>query len=323
MRVDVFMNPFAGKTRFEQLEKGIKSSLFRCELFFHQCKNPEDFANKIIQAIDRSAEALIFCGGDGTLNLALQTLVPISLKGERIPSICVISSGTANDFATELKLSRAIDKAAHAIIEGRTTNVDVLRAESQGCFRYFLTNGGIGVPALAADMANQVKSWAKGRTGKSNAVSKVLGKSVQAIGPLLYDIMFGLKYFEWSNEDWHIEIDAAQKSMRTQSPVVLINNQTSLGSSFKTAPFTKNNDGYFNILSLEEVSRSSEIRAVLNVRMGSFPEKKSFSTFETKAVTLKARGKKKLTFFADGEVLFRNSEEIKIDCIANRISVYS
>lgn len=326
MRVDIFINPFAGKSKVDSLRAGVSQALFRCDLHFHESQNKESFAEDLKAAIQAGSEALVLCGGDGTLNEALQTLMPYALsqKLQSLPPIGVVSTGTANDFASELRIGKSIDKAARHIIEGDTREVDVLRVRSGEQEKFLLTNGGIGVPADTADSANVLKSWAKKQafSKKPGLFNHLAQLSVQKIGPMIYELLFGLKLYQWSPQDWEVEIQTQQQTVRTKSSIVLINNQSRLGSGFTTAPFTKNNDGYFNILSLRKDSKLQDLRAVLNVRRGAFPEDHSFSTFETRSARLRAVGKRKLTFFGDGEILFRDVDEVRIDCISPGISVF-
>ncbi len=75
---------------------------------------------------------LVVCsGGDGTLNETISGL----MKLDHIPDLGYIPAGSANDFASSLKISKSMVKAAEAAVFGEPYSIDI------GCFcgdRYFV-----------------------------------------------------------------------------------------------------------------------------------------------------------------------------------------
>ncbi|MBL6446110.1 hypothetical protein JMN32_07315 [Fulvivirga sp. 29W222] len=76
----------------------------------------------ISEKIEQSKpDAVVACGGDGTINLVARILL-----GRNI-SMGIIPLGSANGLATELLIPRNIRKAIRVILKNRIINIDVLR----------------------------------------------------------------------------------------------------------------------------------------------------------------------------------------------------
>jgi len=92
------------------------------------------------RAVEQGRELVIVCGGDGTVNEAVN-----GLAGSQIP-LAVLPAGTANVLAKELSIPWDIPRAAELIPGGKLRRVPLglavpLQGSSQ---RYFLCVGGAG-----------------------------------------------------------------------------------------------------------------------------------------------------------------------------------
>jgi diacylglycerol kinase family enzyme len=99
------------------------------------------------EAIVRGCDAILVCGGDGTVHEILQAVVgtPVALG--------VLPLGTANALAANLGLAGSPDKAIRALIEARPVPVPVGRisyalADGSQQSRYFTVAAGVGPDAL-------------------------------------------------------------------------------------------------------------------------------------------------------------------------------
>jgi YegS/Rv2252/BmrU family lipid kinase len=100
-----------------------------------------------IAAVRQGYDAVLACGGDGTVHEALQGLVGTDV------AIGVLPLGTANALAQNLGLGRNPVKAARALLKAKPMEVPVGRIffqESNGAqgWRYFTVAAGIGADAL-------------------------------------------------------------------------------------------------------------------------------------------------------------------------------
>ena len=121
-RLLFFVNPNAGHTE-------IRSSLMQViqiftaggyEVTVHPTAGPRDLTRQIVE---RGADYdLIVCtGGDGTLNEAVNGMMAL----EKRPPLGYIPSGTVNDVASTLGLSRDLDQAAQDILDGQPRMLDI------------------------------------------------------------------------------------------------------------------------------------------------------------------------------------------------------
>jgi len=323
MRVDIVGNAKAGRANFALVEKNIKKALYRCDLHFHYPKSIEKFQNIVAEALEKNTKALIVCGGDGTLNIALKPLMEAQKKGKILPPLCPIRMGTANDFATEIGISKKIDVAARAIMEGGVKVVDVIEIRSLGKSNYMLTNGGVGVAAQTAEQANSLREWVRMKAADPKIsknlrlVYKLGSKLVQMAGSKIYDMLLVGDVARWNHENWEVELTIPGKtSFLTKAPFIMVNNQPCLGGKFKSAPFTSNGDGTFGVLIIKPTKLLPQARALLGIRMGRFPGVGSCSSFETESIKIRTLERSKpLTFFGDGEILTRKVNELDIRCI--------
>lgn len=77
-------------------------------------------ANKIIEQYKLEYDLLIICGGDGTLNQAVNALTKLNKK----VSVAFIPTGTTNDFARTLKLPKKGIEIAQNIINSKALKTD-------------------------------------------------------------------------------------------------------------------------------------------------------------------------------------------------------
>ena len=78
-------------------------------------------AKKYVKEYAKSFDLIVAVGGDGTFN----EVVAGVLKSGADVEIGYIPSGSTNDFANSLKLSKNILKAANDIMEGSSTQIDI------------------------------------------------------------------------------------------------------------------------------------------------------------------------------------------------------
>ncbi|MCK6597134.1 MAG: acylglycerol kinase family protein, partial [Bdellovibrionaceae bacterium] len=117
MRVSVIINPRAGAVKVDVLKDKISESLFRCELSFHIVSHRKEVMAFILSELEQKTNALMVCGGDGTVNETMQMVMSLKL-GDKTPPLSIISSGTANDLSHELGISQRISEAARSILSG-------------------------------------------------------------------------------------------------------------------------------------------------------------------------------------------------------------
>ena len=322
MRVDVFINDKAGNTRHLDLVTPVTAALSESELFFHFPRSLPEMPQLLNQVLERGTDCLTVCGGDGTLNSLLSTLVERLRLQKKLPPVSIIPTGTANDLASGFGISKDIASAARSAFEGKIKNVDVLEITSEHQKSYMLTNGGMGIPAETAYHANRAKTWSQSKSPCTlprifHPLTKAGKILVSKIGPKIYEAMLVRELYRWKNDSWEVTLESPNaKPFTTNAPMILINNQSTIGGSFIPAPNTLNHDGNFNVFLLNSNRFFSQIKNVLSIKNGTLPGPEHCSSFETSEIKFRAHeNAKPITFFGDGEIMHKDIRELNIRCI--------
>lgn len=329
MRVSVVINSKAGSVDQNLLERKIRDALFRCDLHFCIPKSFDEMCLYLQDELNKKTDALLIAGGDGTINACIQFLMKHQSDWSQLPPIALVKSGTANDLASEIGVSSRIDRAARSIIEGQVKKIDIIEVEGDGQVAYMLTNGGIGIPAETAQLANQFRDHLRkiSTCPKTKKIFKDFAglgyKTVRSLGSGVYSLMIAEALRKWDQNSWALDISIPGKlNIETSAPIVLINNQARLGSSFLPAPFTSNSDGTVNLLLAESKNVFEHLHAALQIKSGKVGRGSKFQSFELKEFSLKARNSERaLTFFGDGEILLKDVSSITVRCLAKGLPV--
>ncbi len=285
--------------------------------------------NVIVAEADR-ADVLMICGGDGTLNTAVQPLLKARSSLSRMPTLCPLPVGTANDLAREMGISPSIERAARLILEGEVKKIDIIEIEAGGVRKYMITNGGLGIPAVTADLVNRMRTWVISRADcehtdrRYRPVLQLGKKIIKKAGARIYEITMAGQLAKWDPSAWNVEIEIpGQTKFETRAPFIMINNQPGIGGTFTPAPFTQNSDGTFNVMMLQSLELFSQTRTLLKIRGGGIPDEADCPRFETEeCIIRRLPGSRPLTFFGDGEILHRDVDELRIRCLAGELPLF-
>jgi len=340
MRISIVINAKAGSVNADLIRSKVDQALFRCERNYKVPNSIAELEEFIHSEIALKSDAIIICGGDGTVNVVLQILMQIGITGINLPRICLVVSGTANDLAFELGIDRKIQSAVRSLLADEIRKVDVIQISANGITKYMITCGGLGVPSETAELANRVRFTLRNianatATHNQNKIKSWIANSgsraLNKMGPSIYSLMLFFAYFQWKNGserkflDWNLEIIPKNSpQFKTQSGFVFINNQPSLGAQFFPAPYTTNDDGLVNLLIAPVSGWYSLIETMLKIQNGTLPWDKPDCSLETPEVIIRnSKMKSNLTFFGDGEILFSNVAEINIKCLPRALTFYT
>jgi diacylglycerol kinase family enzyme len=329
MRISVLINGKAGRANAAAIRTVVDRALFRADIAYFEPSSVEELQlMTLVQA--KTSEALIICGGDGTLNTAIQPLLSELMKSNSkfvIPPILPLPVGTANDLASELGVSRRLERAARLVFETKPKSIDVIEVKSGEKTVYMLTNGGIGIAAETANLANEVRETISRRTD-DGALSRLGRGAVSLAGSRIYEILLAGQLLSGHSSKWlegwslSIEIDGGI-IRETTAPFVMVNNQPGLGGKYVPAPLTSNTDGTFNILLVDTPNIFSQARALLKIRAGEIPDERTCPRLETRRAIFRAHPScRDLTFFGDGEILQSGVREIELTCLKRALPVY-
>ena len=123
MRCLFLYNPNSGKGKIQKklplIERMLKTRYD--EVALYATRSAEDLKEKVSAGAEEY-DAIVFSGGDGTFNLVLGGI------GDRQVKLGYIPSGTVNDVARSLGISKNVKKALKVIVGGRCERLDCMRA---------------------------------------------------------------------------------------------------------------------------------------------------------------------------------------------------
>jgi len=149
-RVALIYNPASGqysarrKAAVEEVLQVLRGAGVEADAFVSETVgSAEEYAK---QAVREGCDAILACGGDGTVHAVLQSVVGTET------ALGVIPLGTANALASNLGLIGSPGKAARKLVDAVPTRIPVGRIHFQNGHgpesRYFLVAAGVGPDAL-------------------------------------------------------------------------------------------------------------------------------------------------------------------------------
>ncbi|MFP5387497.1 MAG: diacylglycerol/lipid kinase family protein [Bacteriovoracia bacterium] len=303
--ISVYLNPQASASQHQFQVDEIQKYFFRQDIRFRTPSSMEELVQQIKLDKEGGVDCIFSIGGDGTAHIIAQNLVGHKTK------LLVLPGGTANDLAHELGTNSNLRKLA-SIFHARTTReVDVIKVND----RYLITNGGIGIAHRVAQDINKLR---KEISGFKN-VLKFVGKNA-------YSAMFIKQTLLTKFHLLDIYLDSPDCPLlekKIRSPLILVNNQPRLAGKFPVAPFTRNDDGKFNVTIFLHDNRFDFIKTASSFLLGKYPENdKKLISFETDSLKMMSLGQEDLNFFGDGEN-FTPAKELDISLVPRSLVVYS
>jgi diacylglycerol kinase (ATP) len=232
-----------------------------------------DHARRLLdEALDRGTEALVICGGDGVISLALQSLA----LGD-IP-LGIIPAGTGNDHAREYSLPQGDPEAAADVVaDGWIETVDLGRIDNHaGIQKWFGTVMATGFDSLVSDRTNRMR-WPHGRMRYNLAIVA----EISQLRPLPFRLAF----------------DDGEEIV-TDLTLAAFGNTRSYGGGMLICPTADHADGQLDITMVHATSRTRLVRLFPTVFKGTHVELDRVTTERARAVSVDSPG---INAYADGE----------------------
>jgi diacylglycerol kinase (ATP) len=225
----------------------------------------------------QSVDGVISVGGDGLAHLILQVAVP-----RHIP-FAIIPAGTGNDIVRTLGWSLDnIQSQLDRVTSTKAEPIDLGNVDSE----WFAAILSTGFDSIVNERANRLK-WPKGPQRYNVAIARELPRFT----PIEY------------------EITTDTRTFTTKAMLIAIGNGRSYGGGMLVCPQAHMNDGLFDVMILEPVSKLEFLKVFPKVYSGSHLSHPKVSTFRTKRITIQADA----VAYADGERI--GAAPISAECI--------
>jgi diacylglycerol kinase (ATP) len=226
-----------------------------------------------------AVEGVISVGGDGLAHLILQIAVP-----RNIP-FAIIPAGTGNDIVRTLGWSlENIESQLDRITTAAPEAIDLGNVDSE----WFAAILSTGFDSIVNERANRLK-WPKGPQRYNVAIARELPRFT----PIEY------------------EITTDTRTFTTKAMLIAIGNGRSYGGGMLVCPQAHINDGLFDVMILEPVSKLEFLKVFPKVYSGSHLTHPQVSTFRTKKITIHADA----VAYADGERI--GAAPISAECVSS------
>ncbi len=280
----LLVNPAAGRGRSRRAG-AVAAELLRNsgvtvrEFVSTSIDDAEAFARRVVRD---GYDALVVCGGDGIVHVALQAVAGTGT------ALGVIPAGSGNDFARAAGLPlRNVPAAVSAVRGGRTVAMDL------GCVagRWFGTVLASGFDSRVADRMNAMR-WVRGSTRYHAAMVAELA----AFRPLPFVL----------------EMDGVRREL--EAMLVAVGNGSTYGGGMRICPDARTDDGLLDVTVITRLSRVKLVRLFHRVYPGTHVERREVLTFRCAEITVSAP---EVSGYADGEFI----DQLPVTCTVRRGAV--
>jgi lipid kinase, YegS/Rv2252/BmrU family len=227
---------------------------------------------EIVQEKGESYSLLVVSGGDGTLNECVKGL--LQMPEDKRPTVGYIPTGSTNDFACSLKISKKPIVAVGNIVNGKEFKCDVGRF-NESCFVYIAAFGAF--TEVAYGTPQQVKNY---------------------LGHMAY-ILEGIKRLS-NIKSYYLDIEYDGVQVSGDFIYGMVSNSTFVGGvrSYRNHDVDFS-DGLFECVLIREPENAIEMQVMVTGLLMQDFSSKGFYTF--KASRINIQSKEKLSWTLDGE----------------------
>jgi len=188
----------------------------------------KDMNNVLKSKLHKDLRLVISAGGDGTINHIINSIMKIDKDLIKNINFAVLPCGTTNDLANQLSMSKDIKTALKQILKGKIKKIDLIKVNNN----YFITGGGMGLPAQIVEDSNKFSLTFFGKLIKRNMKDFIYFIST------LKKFLFGYK---------KLRLIESEELKNIELLAIYVLNQSFIGKRFNIAPEARNNDGYTDI----------------------------------------------------------------------------
>lgn len=264
----IAINPHSGNGRGSAVAVVVTRYLSLHDISYRSiaAASADELTSSLVKELDgKSYKGLIAVGGDGLAHLVMQLCVPRHLP------FAIVPAGTGNDFVRTLGWSlEDIEPMLKRITTNEPTPIDLGNVDSE----WFGAILSTGFDSVVNERANRLR-WPS--------------------GPQRYNVAIALELPRFRPTTYEITCDG--DSFTTEAMLVAVGNGKSYGGGMNICPQAQINDGLFDLIILEPVSKVEFLKVFPRVYSGSHINHPKIRSIRAKKVTINA----KAVAYADGE----------------------
>ena len=282
MAVWMVVNPRAGAGRAAGVAAALAPLLRAAgfEPIVHVCADGAEPALVAARARAAGADMVVAIGGDGLVAGVGEGLLLAGNGAAALPTLVVIATGSANDYARALGV-RELELAAQVALmrdEKARATVDVIRVETDGRVRHVLNVGGTGFDAAVADRA--------ARIGRLRGAPRYVAAMITELP-------------RYRAATFDIALDGARLTMPAM--MVTVANGSTYGGGMRVAPSAHLQSGWLDLCVIGQLSRFEFLRAFPRVFRGDHVRHPAVTMLRARQVAVAAD--RPLSVLGDGETI--------------------
>lgn len=294
MRLLAIVNPIAGSGRVRRVWSRVVRYLEEAghSVLARFTGHPGDAETLAYQALGESFDRLLVAGGDGTIHEVTNGLVR---GGSPLPLVGLLPLGTGRDLARVLKFPRKLYKMVQAALSPRVRHLDLMQMHLKGpsgnlVERVSVNVAGFGFDAQVAHRANQYYKRFGCRTFATYLLS-------------VFQELARLPHFRVRGE-----VDG--EPFEAHTPLVISASGQYFGGGFWVAPHAQPDDGTFDLLWTDPLSRFEIVKLLRHLYRGTHVNHPKVYTRRFRH--LRMNSVPQAVVEADGEIIGYTHVEIRL-----------
>lgn len=263
----LFSNPSSGGGRGVDLKNQVIEILNEKKFAYHDYSGDNSITalQNLHTVRDQDLEGLIVIGGDGTINMAVQSLAKSNLP------LAVIPAGTGNDFARTLGLN----------IEDPISNLELCFSTPASMIDLGVARDRYFVQILSTGFDSLVNE-------RANALPLVKGR-------MKYNISILLELLKFKPKNYRFRVDGV--SFESKAMLIAVANGTSYGGGMLISPKSDPQDGILDVMIVGPVSKLEFIKVFPKVYRGRHINHPAVKFLSGKSIEIESEA----IAYADGE----------------------
>lgn len=311
----VIYNPIAGRGRVRAQWPQVEAALRAAGVEFEAAptRQPLDALRMAEQAAGKYS-AVVAVGGDGTAHEAVNGLMRAAGAGDPLP-LGLVPLGSGDDFAKMLppeapvagKLGLDWRQAVAKIAAGRVSSYDTGHITADEAHpelgdgpRYFINSMDVGFGAHGAVNFTTIPKFITGKAAYLATVLKTLVK--------------------YPRLRIRVQVDA-QPAFEQPTTMTVVMNGRCFGNSFWVSPDARADDGLFDMMVTQAVSRATILRLIPKIMRGTHQHEPVLRMYRAKRIVLESEAP--LAVEADGEIPYRAARRICIAMLPRRLKIFA